>query len=176
MELNFDFDAEMPKSTRMGGSGRVGTPWEDHLSPLRQAVNQRCQVFTFEDNLKEDGTLVTAHSQAQSRVTVISNRLRSKVPMELWKFQIRNTTPTTCGVWITYGGIMNEHEYKSYLARREERGNKIRAGREAKKQQESKPVETGSAGSMDDIPTLPAQSPAERVANARKKNAQKVAS
>lgn len=130
MELTFDFTVEKPKSHRTG-VGREGEPWETHLDPLRQQPMNEARVFTFVDRVDEDGKLTKARSQAATRVAVIASRLRKKCPKEEWRFSVRelNEDGTEAGLWITFAGTMTDDEYKAYLQKRQERSEKIKAGR-----------------------------------------------
>lgn len=153
MELTFTWEAEIPKSSRTS-VGRSATEWEKHLNPVRASkLNKPPLVFKFWDKVDEDGKLIPAKSQAQSRVSSISARLRKVVPLEKWSFTVR-TLPNTsecAGIWIKYDGVMTSDEYEEYETRRKQRGEKIRLGRLPKTDE-----------------TADSMSPADRIKAARK--------
>lgn len=129
--LAFDFTAEMPKQSRGHGAGRPGVEWEKLLEPARQHPGKPGKIFEFTD-ITKDGKTVSGQAQAQSRATVIQSRLRASVPLEEWKFNTRNLPTGKTGLWVTFVRTLTIEEYEEVAKRRQERGDKIRAGRAAK--------------------------------------------
>lgn len=155
ISLDFDFDAEMPKSHR-GGGGRSAVKWEEILDPARSKVGKAGRISVFTDTTK-NGKLVTAQAQAQARIATISSRLRTVVPLEKWKFNTRKYEDGTVGLWVTFDGVMDEAEYKEVERKRQERSERIRAGKNG----------NSTNGSTATTAADPPTSPAAKVAAAR---------
>ncbi len=130
--LTFDFTAEMPPAPRGRGAGRPSVEWERLLDPARKNPGKAGKIFEFTDRVREDDSVVTAQAQAQSRALIISNRLHAAVPLEEWKFNIRKLPDGKVGLWTTYVREMTVEQFAEYEKLRKERGEKIKAGREAK--------------------------------------------
>lgn len=162
MDLTFDFDAEMPASKR-AGAGRPPTEWEKHLDPVRKNKGKAARIAVFTDTQKTvngDVKLVSAQAQAMARISSMSQRLRSAVPLELWKFNTRKYEDGSVGLWVTFTKTMNQDEYAEYEKKRNERAARIRAGRG-----KNTTASTEGDGNSTEL------SPAERVKAARAQRA-----
>lgn len=139
MELEFDFEAEMPASKRVG-AGRPATEWEKLLEPVRHRPGKPARAAVFTDQEKTvngEVKLISANSQALARITSMSNRLRQVVPTELWKFNTRKYEDGSVGLWVTFTKVMTADEYAEYEKKRAERADRIRAGRGKSKNTET---------------------------------------
>ena len=152
MDLQFDFDAEMPASKR-SGAGRPPTEWERHLDPVRKNKGKAARIAVFTDTQRTSNgksKLVSAQAQAMSRISSMSQRLRSVVPLELWKFNTRKYEDGSVGLWVTFTKTMSNDEFAEYEKKRAERAARIKAGK-GKGETETTVTETNTLTPADRV-------------------------
>lgn len=150
MELTFTRE-DIPKITRVGGSGREPEPWETHLAPLKDTPKETFRVWTYDKR-----------SSAISRMSSVRERLTKAVPSENWTLAVRPIPNTeTFGVYVSYNGTYSDAEVAANAKAHAERSARVKAARE-KAAANGSPT-TGSAETSEAV------TPKERVAAARAK-------
>jgi hypothetical protein len=158
MELTFTRE-DVPKITRIGGSGREAEPWETHLAPLKDTPGESFRVWTYEKR-----------TSAVSRMSSVRERLTKAVPTENWNLAVRTVPgtvdPELYGVYISFAGTFTAEQIAENVRKHDERSNRVKAARA------KRAAEEASTTIVDPFEeTEAAPSAKERVQQAR--NAQK---
>jgi hypothetical protein len=164
MELTFTRE-DVPKITRIGGSGREAEPWETHLAPLKDTPGESFRVWTYEKR-----------TSAVSRMSSVRERLTKAVPTENWNLAVRTVpgtgaeNPELYGVYISFAGTFTAEQVAENVRKHDERSNRVKAARAKRAAEEA--TEEASTTIVDPFEeTEAAPSAKERVQQAR--NAQK---
>lgn len=131
---------EIPKINRVGGSGRAAEPWEEHLSPAREAPGVSFRVWEYAKRMS-----------AVSRVSTVRDRLNKVVPNENWKMVVRQVpttdpeAPETWGVYVQYDGEFTAEEMAENERLHAERSARVKASRANKPESVAAEPVSGSA-------------------------------
>jgi hypothetical protein len=135
MELAF-IEEEIPKITRVGGSGREPEPWEDHIAPLKDddKAGKSFRVWTY-----------SKRPSAVSRMSSVRDRLTKAVPSENWQLAVRMVpgTENEFGVYVSYLGAFTNEQVVENARKHQERSARVKAARAAT--QASAPTDSTSA-------------------------------
>lgn len=128
--VNLTFTPEaIPKITRIGGSGRTATEWENLLDPVRQQPGVSFRVWEYDKR-----------QSAVSRLSSVRERLTKVVPHENWKMVVRlvpDSDPEIFGVYVEYIGVFTPEQIEENAKLHAERSARVRAAREAKAEREA---------------------------------------
>jgi len=120
MELNL-IPEEIPKVTRVGGSGREPERWEEHLAPIKETPGISYRVWTY-----------AKRTSAVSRMTSVRDRLTKAVPYDNWTMAVRavpETDPETYGVYVQFNGQFTDEQVAENARLHAERSARVRASR-----------------------------------------------
>lgn len=169
MELAF-IEEEIPKITRVGGSGREPEPWETHIAPLKDTdkAGKSFRVWTY-----------SKRPSAVSRMSSVRERLTTAVPAENWQLAVRpvpgtenavnedGTSVTQYGVYVMYAGAFTSEQVLNNARKHQERSDRVKAARLAAEAAKASEPTAPTAEPTD--PSATEMTAKERVAAAREK-------
>lgn len=156
MELEL-IEEEIPKITRVGGSGREAEKWEDHLAAIKSTPNKSFRVWTYD-----------VRTSAVSRMSTVRDRLTNATPQDNWEIRVRPVPNSEgqFGVYVAYRGTFTDAEQAENAAKRQARSERTRAARSAVQTDAVAPTPTEADSAAPDDTQAP-QTAKEKVAAAR---------
>jgi len=122
-EFEIEF-SDIPKIHRAPPPGRTAFPWETALQVVRDNRGKSARILTFKETGKSN-----PKARAQAKAQNIRNRLFEAVPDEHWEIKSRERDGVW-GIYAIYHGKLTPEQQEIRNAKRQERADKIREGRE----------------------------------------------